>query len=528
MATNVQSDGVGHKVALLSDPGNGNIIRTDITPIVHEFHIYENIFQPTMSAVISIYDASGAILNDLPFTGQEWIVIGVGEATYSFRAYKIESVTPAAERAFSYNIHCIQPEFEISLNSKIYNYFEGELGSDIVSAVHGEYLTVDGQGKALEIEETDRPLTYTAAGHNPIEFIQMVAADSQSAEYPDSSIMLFYQDRDGFKFKSVNKMLDTNPVSEFFYADPGTERGPRSRNYILGITWHDAIDSINGLRNGLYDNKVIALDINTKTYKEYTFNYTKQFGELTHIRNGGRPIARAKSWGGRVLGDALDGSSHVRMIPTDMNTDIENQTIDGRISETSDPHIFFSKNKQNFLGKSVSLMGALRQFRIDITSYYVDSVKAGDTVNIHIPSNAGNLGVAERYIRMFGQRNPTFLVTASTITYDGVNGGIFLTLQCAKESLSDSLGGPAADPPEEPTAPEPQQREGLPSPTGETRGENQEQTPEEAAAAVEALKVFNEELGGGVAYAELTPLEKQYAIEQGYLDADTYPDGTFE
>jgi hypothetical protein len=527
MSGNPQSGGVQHKVAILSDPGNGRIIRTDITPIIHEFHIYESIFKPTMTAVVSVYDANGSILNDLPFSGQEWIVIGIGEATYSFRAYKIENVTPAAERAFSYNIHCIQPEFEISLNKAIFNHFAGELGSDIVSAIHSEHLTVSGQSKSLEVETTDRPLTYTAAGHNPIEFIQMVAADSQSAEYPDSSLMMFYQDREGFKFKSVNKMLETRPVAEFYYADPGTERGPRSRNYILGITWHDAIDAINGLRNGLYDNTVMAIDINTKTFKETVFNYAKQFGELTHIRNGGKPVARAKSWGGTVLGDQLEGSSHVRFIPTDFNTDIENQTIDNRISETNDPHIFFSKNKHNFLGHSTSLMAVLRQYKIDITSNYVDGVKAGDTVNIHIPSNAGNQSVIDRYISIFGQRNPTFLVTGSTITYDGVDGGVFLTLQCAKESLSESLGGLAADPVEEPTPPTPQQREGLPSTSGEARGENQEQTPEEAAAAVEALKQFNEELGGGVAYAKLTPQEKQYAIEQGYLDADTYPDETF-
>ena len=528
MSGNPQSGGVAHKVAILSDPGNGNIIRTDITPIVHEFHIYENIFKPTMSAVVSVYDASGAILNDLPFSGQEWIVIGIGEATYSFRAYKIENVTPSSERAFSYNIHCIQPEFELSLNKAIFNHFAGEIGSDIVSAIHGEHLTVGGQAKSLEVEETDRPLTYTAAGHNPIEFIQMVAADSQSAEYPDSSLMVFYQDREGFKFKSVNKMLDTNPVAEFYYADPGTERGPRSRNYILGITWHDAIDAINGLRNGLYDNTVMAIDINTKTFKETTFNYTKQFGEITHIRNGGKPVARAKSWGGLVLGDQLEGSSHVRFIPTDFNTDIENQTIDDRISETNDPHIFFSKNKHNFLNQSTSLMAILRQYKIDITSNYVDGVKAGDTINIHIPSNAGNLSVAERYISIFGQRNPTFLVTGSTITYDGVNGGVFLTLQCAKESLSESLGGPAADPLADLLDLLPQSLTTTPNPSGESRAENQTQTIEEAQASVDGQLLSNEEGEQGLPYSVLTPLEKQYALEQCYADADTYPDGTFE
>lgn len=524
MSTNPQSGGVQHKVVLLSDPGDGKIIKTDITPIVHEFHVYENIFKPTMSAVVSVYDASGALLQDLPFTGQEWIVISVGEKVFSFRAYKIESITPATERAYSFNIHCVQPEFEASVNKIIYNHYAGKKGSEIITAVHGEHLKVGEESKPLSAEETDRPLTYTAAGHSPIEFIQMVAADSQSAEYPDSSIMLFYQDRDGFNFKSVNKMMDEDPVAEFYYADPGTSRGPRSRNYILGITWYDSIDAINGLRNGLYDNLVIAIDINTKTYKEYSFNYGRQFNEITHIKNGGKPLARPRSWSGQVLGDQLTGGSHVRLIPTDFNFDIENQTIDGRISEKNDPHVFHSSNKQNFLNRSISLMAALRQYKIDITTNFVDTVKPGQTVNIHIPNNAGNQSVTERYFKFFGQRNPTFLVTGTIITYDGVDGGLFLTLQCAKESLSESLGGPAAQPPQPPTPPTPQSKEGLPNPSGENTSQKQEQTPEEAAAEVEKLKEFNEETGGGVSYAKLTPQERAYAIEKGYINTDTAGD----
>lgn len=535
MSNNPQSGGVQQKVALLSDDGSGSVLRTDITSIVHEFHIYEDIFKPTMTAVVSVYDASGAILGNKTWTGQEWIVIGVGSSAYTFRAYKIESIVPSSERAYSYNIHCVSPEFESALNKSIYNYFptdpedEPLIGSEIISAIHSEHISASGRAnKLVTVEKTDRPLAYTAAGHNPIEFIQMVAADCQSAEYPDSSLMVFYQDRKGFHFKSVNKMLDSRPIAEFYYADPGTERGPRARNYILGITWHDSVDAVNGLRNGLFDNTVMGIDINTKTFKEYTFNYAKQFKEITHIRNGGKPIIRPKSWDGNVLGDQLDGSSHVRMIATDFNTDIENQTIDGRISQKNDPHIFFSKNKHNFLGKSVSLMGALRQYKVDVTSNYIDGVVPGSTVNVHIPSNSGNLGIAERYIATFGQRNPTFLVTGTIITYDGVDGGLFLTLQCTKESLSQGLGGIPAAPPEQPEVPVPQNKADAPDPSGQERAENQTQTLEEAQASVDGQVKEDEDGNKGVPYSKLTPVEKQYAIQSKILDADLFPVGTFE
>jgi len=62
MSINPQSGGIQHKVSLLSDTGNGRIMVTDITPIVHEFHVYEDIFKPTMTAIVSVYDASGSIL----------------------------------------------------------------------------------------------------------------------------------------------------------------------------------------------------------------------------------------------------------------------------------------------------------------------------------------------------------------------------------------------------------------------------------------------------------------------------------
>ena len=457
------SGGAAPTVLVMRDTGAGSPTVVNVTPTVHEFHVRESIFNNSISAVVTCYDSAGTLLNQLPVTGQEIVVISAGSNKYTLRLQKVESLSPTnQERAYSYNIHCSSLDFEASINKSIFNHFNGQTGSSIASAVFSEHCTFGR--KSLSTESSENLLSYTAAGHNPFEFINMVAADSVSGEFPDQSLYLFYEDRNGYHFKTVNKMLTRSPVESFHYADPGTERGPNARNYIVGVTWHNMADSINGLRNGLFDSTLIAFDINTKVYKEYKFNYTKQFNELTHIQGGGQPFVRAKSWQGQALGDALEGSSHTRLIRTDFNLDIENQTFDGRIDDTKDPHIFHSKNKQNFILKATALLASLKQHRIDVTSHFTPSVKPGDVVNVYLPNNDGNGGglISDRYFTGYGQRNPTFLVTGVITTYEGVDGNLFTTLECSKESLGRGLGGAAATPSEPPVPPEPQQKADYP------------------------------------------------------------------
>lgn len=45
--------------------------------------------------------------------------------------------------------------------------------------------------RPLQTEAASNLLTYTGAGHSPLEFIQMATADSQSGSHPDSSLFLF-------------------------------------------------------------------------------------------------------------------------------------------------------------------------------------------------------------------------------------------------------------------------------------------------------------------------------------------------
>jgi len=524
------SGGIIPNVTIIADNG-GKTVTKDITPLVLEFNVYQSILENSMTCDISLVDAAGVVFEELQMSGQEIAQISLtgsgGGKVFAFRIYKVEKPQPLQERAYALTLYGVSPAFEKSINTAIFNYYDGLTGDQIVSEVVNEHI---GSNAKLTVEPGENTLTYTAAGHSPFEFINMVAGDTQSAQYPDSSSYLFFENADGYNFVTVNSLLDKAPVEQYHFADPSTSRSG-DKNYIAGITWHHTADALKGLQNGLYDNRVAAIDVLTKTYREYTFNYSQENDKLTHIRNSGRPLIRPKAFGGLYLGDALTGESHVRYIETDFNVEIENQTIDDRINETNDSHKFHARTTHNFLPAKVAQMASLQQHRMDITAKFTPSVTAGDLVNIYLPNNIGsdNSKYAP-YFSLYGQRNPTFLVLENVITFEAQNGNIFSTLKVAKESLGEKLIGPGPAGLLENLLSQllGQDINKTPNPSGESRAENQTQTLEEAAASVDGQVLTDEDGNKGLPYSALTPLEKQYALEQGYADADTYPDGTFE
>jgi len=466
-----------HKVFLIADYG-GTPTSIDITPTVSEFHLRESLYYPTMEIQLSVLETTGIILSELPATGQEIIILELYSnfgyrKRYTFRLTKVESPLSLQEKSYALNVFGVSPELEINLNTKVYDFFKGKTGSQIVTAIYNKHLKSSLSNKKLIAEPSSNLLTFTGAGHTPLEYIQMVAADTQSQQYPESSTFLFYETKEAFYFRSLNNILSQKPVTSLYYADPGTQMGPDGRNYIAGITWHNNVDALKGLGNGFYSNTVSAIDVITKTFNTYTFNYVKDFNKLTHVTGGGKPLVRSKSFGGGALGDSLNGAAHYRMIATDFNTDIKNQTIDGRISDSNDPHKFHSSTKHNFLPKRIAQMTALQQVRLDVTTSILPYVQAGDIINIFIPNNVGEgQSVAERYFKYWGQRNPTFVVVGHTISFNGKDGTMFSTFHCSKESFGIGLASSAASSASKPLAPLMQSIEQVATNTGQNIIEN--------------------------------------------------------
>lgn len=424
---------------------NSNVV--DITRLVIEFNIYENIFNQTMSADFVIRDSFGLI--DTPMTGQEFIQVLFDSKNKSlvgnydnltFKIYKASDKTEVTAGTSVYVLHCSSIELELNLTTDVTTTYRDKLGSEVVQHIFDNFVKEDNR-KFIQVEECENVVPYTPVGHNPFEAINFIGKECRSAKYGDVSHFLFYETTRGFNFRTLSSLLEQEPEQDksYYLGEPtAPDNRTRVERTVVGHTFLDTVDSIDLLMKGFYQNSVSAIDPITKTFSETSFNYANDFNELNHITDGGRPMLNLSA--STVLAGNMKGSSHSRMVVADMaKLKGDNITFDGRLTPDNDPHVFHGRERYRKTPKVVTQLASLRQHGIDITVPVNLNINAGDIIQIYIPFTQDNEDNHLPFVGHYGS-NPTFLVT-SVATKFTVNGDYLTTLQCVKESFAVDLRG---------------------------------------------------------------------------------------
>jgi len=426
---------------------------SDISRIVAEINIYEDIFSNVVKADFLIDDSQG-LTESLPIVGDEYIEMAIRASVdaekirLKFRVYKLDKRLIAKERQHQYVLRAVSEELIDNLLTIADNYYVGKKPNEMAQAIFDEYLSAGG--KTLDAEPCVNLFTATGARHHPIEFINLLTTEAQSEEFPDSSFYLFWETQKGFNFKSINKLLNESPVESYYLADPtaGEEISQdkasiKKYQIITAMSFDRSFDIMKGLTGGMLDTTVAYIDPIMKKYEEFTFSYIKDFDKLDSIagtdgKGGGNPILPKEI--GKYI--ETNGTSHMRLISTDFN-DEDTQTLDGRITEATDPHKFHSSKRWKYYHNGVALLQSLHQYTINITVPGNSDIKAGDLINIFIPENSPLMtDDAIKYIKLFGQISPKFLVTAVMHNYKQTTGDYYTTIQGVKQSFAIEAKAP--------------------------------------------------------------------------------------
>ena len=420
----------------------------DIKDLVEEFVYSEDINKPFTSLRLIISDSTG-MPELFPLVGDELIVIqfkSPNENDYTRKLFKISSVKNrviANERSHGYLIEAYSLEFFKNKMTSIGNSYKGKLGSEIVKNVFENYFLDNGYKeidvfpKQLSIEDSSNLITINSNTQSPINFILQVAHSSYNLLYK-SSVYRFYEDKDGYNFKTINGMLTKDPVKNLYLgASIAKDSDDVSAfNLINGITFGDTFDIYQRLSLGLIDNSVDIIDPITKTYVEKSFNYLDNFDDLTHIDSF--PIlSKASKYKG------LDGSSSSNYVSARYNnskkyTDVV-PYINERITATNDPHLFHENQRYTFLMQHKSQVQSLSSYTLDITVPGDSKLKSGDIINVYIPQNSTETNKLEKYLLHFGQKDSKFFVNGVTHNYVKRSGYFSSILNVSKESFSREI-----------------------------------------------------------------------------------------
>lgn len=137
--------------------------------------------------------------------------------------------------------------------------YTGKISDTVTSILTG---TPEGLGttKPLDIDETLRPYRFIANTWKPFKVCTWLAAKANPPKgIGHQAGYFFYENHDGYKFKSIDKLLSVKPTKKYIYTN----------NYLTKVGYRKIqtykvdknIDTEENLMLGIYDNRTIYFDL---------------------------------------------------------------------------------------------------------------------------------------------------------------------------------------------------------------------------------------------------------------------------
>ena len=194
----------------------------DLTNLLVEFSYFEDMFAFSVSGYIVLRDSAGYIELD-SMTGNETLEIDFGKFadTYTnlkrtFRMYKISNVKPIGNlTSIIYKLHFCSEELVLSEQSKIQKSYPGQKISDIVGEILMDKMGIEET--KLIIEDTYGVYDFNIGLLKPFEAISFLSTYARPSAFQKSADMLFFENRDGFNFRSVQSLYKSNVYKKYKY-----------------------------------------------------------------------------------------------------------------------------------------------------------------------------------------------------------------------------------------------------------------------------------------------------------------------
>ena len=272
-----------------------NGLAQDITGQVINIQIFEDLFSPFITGSI-ILKESLDLINLFPFAGEEELEIEVntpsletGNINSKFYIYKMTDRELLGDRSMVYQLHFISNEAIVDLNKKISRVY-GDKPEVIIKSLLEDQVNGLQTTKKIITEPTSKIAKFISNFWSPVEAINYV---TQLAENKNGSpSFVFYENRDGFYFTSLEKLYEGQVYQEFVmdkYTRDDKKNGGDAKNVaedykrIGTISIPKGFDYMERIRSGMFSSKLISYDLTKKSYNVKNFNMFDGFDSQKHL-----------------------------------------------------------------------------------------------------------------------------------------------------------------------------------------------------------------------------------------------------
>lgn len=410
--------------------------------IMSEVSYFEDILKGVTTGVALVTDSLG-LIDRLSMCGNEYLFFKFKKTkktddNYSiekyFRVYRVgERMLNNNNGAQTYSLHFCSEELFLSEQTKISKAYDGYQISQIVEDILSTQMKIPSD--KLIIQTTKNIYDFIIPNKKPFEAINWLSnyAQSQSTNGAD---FVFFENRDGFNFLSLQKMYSLKPYGKYQYISRnagnfnGTTELGRSMTGIKSYSFLDTYDTLYGVNMGAFSNKLLSVDPLARKYRQTEFNYDTNFTKNKHL-NSNHLINISKNRFGKTLSESTDSVLKVMVTNKDhkkLSYVNENTQRIGSVANDIDAETFVPNRTAQL---------ALSQYsRIKLTVSGDPNLTIGQTIEVTLPSMKGVEALDTTSVDSY--HTGKYLITAVRHIID-TNMRYETVLEIAKESLSSKL-----------------------------------------------------------------------------------------
>ena len=368
------------RLQLISASGRESV---DLTGIVLEINIFENIFLNAISASLIVVDTAD-LINNVGIFGQEFVQLVIETPSLeeqvielTFSVFKVGAREDANAGASIYELSLVSPEFMLNHRRRISKSYKETISTIVEDALTND-LYVQTK-KELFIEPTKGIRKIVSPNVHPYKLIQNLALEAQSLD-SSSPHYLFFENIKGFWFISLQALYDQDTLGVYNASHAGKlldnktidvqSQLETAINY--NITGNN--DTLVNVKSGMLGSTIITHDIYNKSYSKNTYGYFDDFNK--HKRIDTNPIYNDE----RGIGSFPD--SRIFVNPTSTTTDFQDAQHYGQSSVTSNQlseTLLHRKARFAELGSAIKV-----QMRVNGTT----ALSAGQKIVFDKPANS--------------------------------------------------------------------------------------------------------------------------------------------
>lgn len=251
----------------------------DISTAAEYIQIYQEIFSPCWSAVVTIDDNANMLMN-IPIRPGTEIEIEVetetesvldGNKTYKMVIYKIGDKIFKGQMHQRYNLYCATKNFLKNQGIRISKSYSNKKPEEACKSIISEYL-----GGEVESDESDNNYHIIIPNWSPFTAAWWCA--KLAIKNNSSDFIFFLKDDDKYWFKSVEELYKNEDTGITFKQKPANFRGDSGDyedDYSIMITKYnfEHYEGLGNLGSGYYRNKLLTYDFINKKFEEKLFTF---------------------------------------------------------------------------------------------------------------------------------------------------------------------------------------------------------------------------------------------------------------